>query len=96
MGGDFQNTPQEVQHRMAKWLQTIDGEVAAPGNLTCRSGHGRRTIVFFIVDSRITQGVKGVWVQFDFPSSPHYAVVLRIEIIAADDEFLKVIVPKHF
>ena len=96
IGGDFQNTPQEVQHRMARWLQKIGGEVAAPGNLTCRSVHGGRTIDFFIVDLRITEGVQGVWVQFDFPSSPHYIVVLRLRITAGTGQYMKVIAPKPF
>ena len=87
IGGDFQNTPQEVQHRMAKWLQKMGGQVAAPGNLTCRSAHGGRTIDFYIIDIRITQGVIGVWVQFDFPLSPHYVVVLQIRVTATDEEY---------
>ena len=81
---------------MAKWLLKIDGEVAAPGNGTCKSVHGGRTIDFFIVDIRITQGVLGVWVQFDVPSSPHYVVVLRLLASAPRDEYVKVITPKSF
>ena len=96
LGGDFQNTPQDVRRIMAKWLEKVGGDVCAPGNLTCRSIHGGRTIDFFVVDSRISHGVQGVWCQFDFPSSPHYLVVLRIAATASRTQVLRVITPKSF
>ena len=72
IGGDFNCAPQDLQEEMRKWLKELGGEIRAPGNLTCRSATGGRTIDFFIVDQRLLDGVEGVWVQEDFPSSPHY------------------------
>jgi len=81
---------------MAKWLKTVGGEVCAPGNITCRSIHGGRTIDFFIVDSRISHGVEGIWTQMDFPSSPHYMVVLRLDVTAVRVQVVKIAVPRAF
>ena len=72
------------------------GEVCAPGNVTCKSAHGGRTIDDFIIDSRISHGVRGIWTQMDLPSSPHYLVVLRIEATATRTMIQKYVAPKSF
>ena len=48
IGGDFNCTPQDLQGEMGSWLKQIGGEIRAPGNLTCRTATGGRTIDFFI------------------------------------------------
>ena len=96
LGGDFNTTPQDLKLSMQTWLKNVGGDVCAPGNYTCKNRFGGRTIDFFIVDSRISHGVQGVWTQMDFPSSPHYMVVLRIAADASDTEILKIISPKSF
>ena len=96
IGGDFNNTPQDLRYIMAKWLKAIGGEVCAPGNITCKSVHGGRTIDFFIIDSRISHGVEGIWTQMDFPSSPHYMVVLRLDVTAVRVQVVKIAVPRAF
>ena len=88
--------PQDIQKEMKQWLKDIGGDVCAPGNITCKSAGGGRVIDFFIVDSRISHGVKGVWMQMDFPSSPHYLVVLRMEQTATLSEISNIILPKSF
>jgi len=81
---------------MKDWLEKVGGDVCAPGNYTCKSLHGGRTIDLFIVDSRISHGVQGVWTQLDLPSSPHYMVVLRLAADASTTEVVKIISPKSF
>ena len=96
IGGDFNNTPQHLKFVMEKWLKMIGGEICAPGNITCRSASGGITIYFYILDKRLTHGVRGIWTQMDFLSSPHYMVVLRIEATATRSEIMKIIIPKSF
>ena len=50
IGGDFNCVPQDIHEEMADWLKELGGELRAPGNLTCRSANGGRTIDFFILD----------------------------------------------
>ena len=94
IGGDFNNTPEHLKFVMEAWLKIIGGEVCAPGNITCKSINGGRTIDFYIIDKRISHGVRGIWTQMDFPSSPHYMVVLRLEATAATPEIMKIRTPK--
>ena len=67
LGGDFQNPPEDLHYEMWDWLKSVGGEVCAPGNVTCKSAHGGRTIDYFIIDSRISHGVRGIWTQMDLP-----------------------------
>ena len=83
LGGDFQNTPEDMHYYMRNWLESVGGEVCAAGNVTCKSVNGGRTIDYFIIDSRISHGVSGIWTQMDMPSSPHYLVVLRLDAVAS-------------
>ena len=55
LGGDFNNTPQDLAYYMRDWLIKIGGSICAPGNITCKSAGGGRTIDFFVVDSRLKQ-----------------------------------------
>ena len=68
----------------------------ALGNLTCRTANGGRTIDFFILDKRLIKGVEGIWVQADFPSSPHYMVVLRLRSTVTRAMVSKIVPPKPF
>ena len=96
IAGDFNCTPQDLQDEMRTWLKELGGEIRAPGNLTCRSATGGRTIDFFIVGRRLLDGVEGVWVQVDFPSSPHYMVVMRLKSTITRAMVSKIIPPTPF
>ena len=96
IGGDFNCLPQDIFDEMAEWLKKIGGEIRAPGNLTCRTANGGRTIDFFILDRRLIGGVEGIWVQVDFPSSPHYMVVLRLRSTVTRAMVSKIVPPKAF
>ena len=79
---------------MDQWLNVIGGEVHAPGNITCKAADGGgRTIDFLIVDRRIAHGIRGVWTILDVASSPHFAVLLRIEVVASRVFIQKIISP---
>ena len=59
-------------------------------------GGGGRSIDFFVVDCRISHGVRGVWTVIDVATSPHYIVVLRIAAVASRAMVRKIISPKRF
>ena len=81
MGGDFNMTPEELTSDEAAraWLDKIGGRIVAPKSPTCRSPDGGRVIDFFIIDRRIAHAVADVFVAVDFASSPHSAVVVRLQ-----------------
>ena len=96
IGRGFNTTPADVVESMRELLKTIGGEVFAPGNVTCKSQTGGRTLDFFIVDRRIKHGVVGVWTVIDFAFSPHYLAAIRFSSVATRAMISKIVAPATF
>ena len=84
LGGDMNLTPEDLACA-PDWLRRIGGVIQSPGEITCKSASGGRTIDFFVVDGRVSSASVACWVDYDFPGSPHYVVRLRLRCDATRD-----------
>ena len=80
MGGDWNLTPQQII--ATEWINTIDGQVIAPEDPTCRPtpSHTGKIIDYFIVSQWLAPLVLSIAIDKEDVYRPHCAVVMHIKI----------------
>ena len=85
MAGDFNMTPEQLHSGAGDWVRAMRATIARPAGITCRSGSGGRVIDFCVLDARLAGALESIAVDWDFPSSPHFPVRIRMRGGAAKD-----------
>ncbi len=97
IGGDFNITPDLLQHQLDRLLAKAGAVVRAPTEATHYPGRGAPAVLdYFILDERLDVGFKGIRVNTELALKPHRVVELDIDVGAISGLVSVVRKPKPF